>query len=283
MIRSILVPLAEEISSEPLLDAALSIAKRAHSHVRAMFIRPDPERALAYVPEVIVASGVTREAIERESRQSAAAEKARFDKWQNNNHVPTTGTDRLDSCFATWTEAVGDIETVVTRYGRISDLIVLQRVGNGAIQAQRCFDAAVFGSGRPALVVADKVPFDMTDHVMIAWNGSLEASRAVLGAMSLLQIADRVSIFAAPQYDAEGVNPSDLEEALSWHGIHAHHIARPKAEHATGAALIEAARKQDATLIVMGAYTHSRLRQSFLGGVTRYVLENAPVPLLMAH
>jgi len=283
MIRTILLPLAQDLTSEPVLDAALSLAKRVNSHIRAMFILPDPDVALSYVPEMIFAAGATRESIERETRQAVAVAKARFDNWQTRNHVPASAGVRLDGCFATWSEQVGEIETVITRFGRISDLIVLQRFASSAIQAQRCFDAAVFGSGRPALIVPEKPAFDMTDHIMIAWNGSLEASRAVLGAMPLLHLANRVSIFAAPKYDAEGVNPGDLAEALSWHGIRAHAVACPANGYSTGAALINAATKQEATLIVMGAYTHSRLRQSFLGGVTKHLLGHSPIPLLICH
>lgn len=171
----------------------------------------------------------------------------------------------------------------MARFGRVSDLVVLHRIGPGSIEAQRCFDAAVFESGRPALVASEKLPFDITDHVIIAWNGSLEASRAVLGAMPLLHLANRVSIFAAPQYDADGVDPDDLAEALSWHGIRTHMIASPGSGSSTGEALVGAATRERATLIVMGAYTHSRLRQRFLGGVTEHLLAHAPVPLLMSH
>ena len=152
----------------------------------------------------------------------------------------------------------------------------------GAIHAQRCFDAAVVGSGRPTLVIGEKPPSDMTDHVMIAWNGSLEASRAVFGAMPLLRVANRVSIFAAPQYDIEDVDPADLAEYLSGHGTQAHPPGSND-EQATGAAMVSAASEQQATLIVMGAYTHSRLRQSFLGGVTRHLLAHAPALLWMSH
>jgi len=283
MIRTILVPLTEELKSEPVLDAALLLAKRTNYHIRAMLIRPDQETAQNYMTEVIIAAGATRESIERETRQASAAAKARFDEWQTRNAVPIVSNNRLDSCFATWSGQIGEIETVVTRFGRVSDLIVLQNFASNAIQAQRCFDAAVFGSGRPTLVIPEKRSFDMTDHIMIAWNGSLEASRAVLGAMPLLHLANRVSIFAAPQYDAEGVDPANLAEALSWHGIRAHGVACPANGYSTGAALLNAATKQEATLIVMGAYTHSRLRQSFLGGVTKHLLGHAPIPLLMSH
>jgi nucleotide-binding universal stress UspA family protein len=129
--------------------------------------------------------------------------------------------------------------------------------------------------------VGEKLPFAITDHVVIAWNGSLEASRAVLSAMPLLHLAGRVSIFAAPQH--ESVDAAELAESLSWHGIRAHQVPGPRDENSTGAALVSAAVEQQATMIVMGAYTHSRRRQSFLGGVTRHLLTHAPVPLLMSH
>jgi nucleotide-binding universal stress UspA family protein len=283
MIRTILVPLTAELSGEPLLNAALVLAKRVNAHIRALFNLPNPDAALAYLPDVILAARVTREVIERETQETAAKEKERFIDWRTRNNVPEAAGGRLDTCFATWAEQIGEIEAVVTRCGRLSDLIVVQRPAPGSVQAQRCFDAAVFGSGHPTLVVSEKPPSDMTDHVMIAWNGSLEASRAVLGAMPLLRLAGRVSIFAAPQYDVEGVDPADLVDSLSWHGIRAHALTGPQDEHATGAALVSAASQKQATLIVMGAYTHSRLRQSFLGGVTRHLLAHAPVPLLMSH
>jgi nucleotide-binding universal stress UspA family protein len=280
MIRTILVPLTAELSSEPRLEAALVLARRVNAHIRALFIFPSPDALLAYIPD---AAGVTREIIERDTREAAAKEKERFIGWRTRKNLPETTGERLDTCFATWTEHIGEIEAVVTRYGRLGDLIVVPRTDLGSVQAQRCFDAAVFGTGRPTLVVSGSLPSDMTNHVMIGWNGSLEASRAVHGAMPILQLAKRVSIFAAPQYDTEGVDPADLAESLCWHGIRAHQIPRPRDEKSTGTALVSAAVEQDATMIVMGAYTHSRLRQSFLGGVTRHLLAWSPVPLLMGH
>jgi nucleotide-binding universal stress UspA family protein len=283
MIRTILVPLTTELPSDALLDAALLVAKRLNGHIRALFIQPNPDTALAYLPDVILAAGVTREVIERETLEAAAAGKGHFVDWRKRNNVPEAAGVRLDSCFASWSEQLGDIEMTVARFGRISDLIVVQRPSSSSVQGQRCFDAAVFESGRPTLVVGEKLPFDIVDHVMIAWNGSLEASRAVLGAIPLLHLAARVSIFAAPQYESEGVDAADLAESLHWHGIRAHQLPGPRDENSTEAALVSAVVEQQATMIVMGAYTHSRLRQSFLGGVTRHLLAHAPVPLLMSH
>jgi nucleotide-binding universal stress UspA family protein len=258
-------------------------SQAAQFPIRVLFIQPSPETTLAYGPDVIVAVGVTREVIGRETLVAAAATNDCFVDWRNRNNVSEAAGVGLDSCVASWTEQFGEIETVVVHLGRVSDLIVVQRPSSISVHGQRCFDAAVFESGRPTLVIGEKLPCDITDHIMIAWNGSLQASRAVLGAVPLLHLASRASIFAAPQSESEGVDATNLAEALSWHGIRAHQVPGPRGGNSTGGALVSAAVEQQATMVVMGAYTHSRLRQSFLGGVTRHLLTHAPVPLLMSH
>jgi len=155
--------------------------------------------------------------IERETQEAAAVARDRFVDWRKRSNVPEAAGVRLDSCFASWSEQFGDIETIVARFGRVSDLIVVQRPSSSSIQEQRCFDAAVFESGRPTLVVGEKLPFAITDHVMIAWNGSLEASRAVLGAMPLLHLAGSVSIFAGPQERGRRRSGSSRVASLAWH------------------------------------------------------------------
>ena len=146
MIRTILVPLTAGLAGEPVLDTAFALARRVNGHIRAMFILPNPHTALAYVPDVVLAAGVTREIIERETQEAAAEGQKRFARWRTRNNLPGTPGGRLDTCFATWAEQTGEIEEVVTTRGRLSDLVVAPRPAPGAVQAQRCFDAAVFGS-----------------------------------------------------------------------------------------------------------------------------------------
>ena len=82
MIRNILVPLTPAISSDALLDGALSVAKRLNGHIRALFIQPHPDAAFAYLPDVILAAGVTHEVIERETAEAVAVAKNHFAEWQ---------------------------------------------------------------------------------------------------------------------------------------------------------------------------------------------------------
>jgi nucleotide-binding universal stress UspA family protein len=282
MMRTILVPLASGLQSEPALEAALSLAKRMNSHIRTAFVRAEPQIALSYVPQAI-ANMITREAVEREDSKTAAEGRGRFEAWRAHHGVPASAVHhRLDSCFATWLEKVGDVEQVITHYGRVSDLIVMTRFTPDHVQAQRCFDAALFGTGRPTLLVPEKLPWDLIDHVLVAWNGSIEASRAVFGVLPLLHAAARVSLFSVPTAENDKATGEELAEALSWQGISTYDCIRQNTE-SIGAGLIMAAARCNASLIVMGAYTHSRLRQSFLGGVTRHVLSEADIPVVMCH
>jgi len=283
MMRTILVPFAPGLASESALDAALSLAKSMNSHIRPIFVRPHPTAALVNIPNTLVTT-ITREAIDREGSRMAREEKVRFESWRSRHAIPSAPThNRLDSCFASWFETVGEIEQVVTRYGRLSDLIVVQRFGHDDVTGQRCFDAALFGTGRPTLLVPEKLPWAMIDHVLVAWNGSLEASHAVFGTLPLLHEASRVSIFTMPGAENDQATAAELAEALSWQGIRADEAGIPEATGSAGAALLGAAAQCNATMIVMGAYTHSRLRQSFLGGVTRHVLSEATIPVVMSH
>jgi len=283
MTTSILMPLAHELPTSQVFEAALWLARELKAQVHAAYLRPDPDAAAAMIPEMIAAAGVTRDAIEREGRQAASAAEARFGEWRK-RHGGLAAPDKVSKSWgATWSEHVGEFEPIVTRHGRLSDFIVLPRPSAGEIVAQRCLDAAVFGTGRPTLLVGDTLPPALTDHVLIAWNGSLEASRAVFGAMPLLPQAKRVTIFTALEYGAEAVDLDDLAASLRDRGIRTPEVIFPTTERSTGAALVTAAETHHATLIVMGAYTHSRMREAFLGGVTKHLLAHAPVPVLMSH
>jgi nucleotide-binding universal stress UspA family protein len=252
--------------------------------VEATYIRPDPAAAAVMIPEMIMAAGVGRETIEREGRQAAAAAKAQFEEWRNRQGGLAGASGEGPGWSATWCERVGEFEPIVTRYGRLSDFIVLPRPSAGEIIAQRCADAAIFGTGRPTLLIGDEpLPAAMTDHILIAWNGSLEASRAAFGAAPLLRLAKRVTVFTALEYGAEAVDLGDLAASLRDRSGHTPEVVFPTTKHSTGAALVTAAETHHATLIVMGAYTHSRMREAFLGGVTKHLLAHAPAPLLMCH
>jgi nucleotide-binding universal stress UspA family protein len=281
-IRSILVPLFQGVAFRTQLDAALQLGRKEPAHIDAVFIRPDPATLAAALPDMLIATGITIENIEGEGREAGAKARAAFEDWCRANDVPLDSTN-LRVCNASWREQVASVETVIVEVGRLSDLIILTRPDSFETATQRAFDAAVFDTGRPTLILPKDVPGDLLRHVMIAWNSSIEATRAVAGAMPLLHQAKQVSIFTAPTHTDEAIRDLYLGEQLAWHGIRSHYLSPDVDTHSVGAALLEAVDTERATMIVMGAYTHSRIREMLLGGVTRHILRHATIPVLMMH
>ncbi len=268
--RSIFIPWWPGTTPEAPLDAALAIARRVEAHLDVVFIHPDATPVGAGGP--------------------CAEAKARFGAWRDRHNLPSGMVEgQLRSTFARWSDRVSRPEQVIVRKGRLSDLTVLGFPdASGALD--RPLDAALFESGRPVLLAPETMPGDLLRHVAVAWNGSLEATRAVVGARALLYRAEQVTVLTTPDRadlpytDNPVAEDMDLAAALRWHGIRAMHRDVPVGGGEAGAALLKTAHDHDVTMLVMGAYTHSRVTTAFLGGVTGYVLRNPPAfPVVMAH
>ena len=195
-------------------------------------------------------------------------------------------------------EAAGGI-SLLARY---ADLVVISQynAADRSPSVMRDFPAYVLlHAGRPVLIVpyalqagqlAPAAHPAAAQNVLISWNGSKEASRAVSAALPLLQRAKQVhvAVFDAQLHAAEhGDHPgADILEYLARHGVQARLLlldggATRRGD--IGEALLSQAADLSADLLVMGAYGHSRLRETILGGVTRTVLQSMTIPVLMAH
>lgn len=145
----------------------------------------------------------------------------------------------------------------------------------------------VLNSGRPALIVPYTGDFNTVgDRILVGWDASMEATRAVTSAIPMLRRASQVdlAIFNPEAYfDAHGEQPgADIALYLARHSvkINVHH---PRAETDVGNALLSMVADLGSDLIVMGGYGHSRFREVLLGGATRTVLQSMTVPVWMAH
>ncbi|KIF80523.1 universal stress protein [Noviherbaspirillum autotrophicum] len=145
----------------------------------------------------------------------------------------------------------------------------------------------VLYSGRPVLLVPYSGHFEgIGKHVLVAWDASMPATRAVTSAIPLLRRAQTVQVvvfnpYARPQ--AHGSVPgSDIALYLARHDVKVEVLQR-QAEHEIGVALQALVSELQADLLVMGGYGHARFREILLGGVTSTVLDSMRVPVLMAH
>jgi nucleotide-binding universal stress UspA family protein len=146
-------------------------------------------------------------------------------------------------------------------------------------------EAVIFGSGRPTILVPELSKSDAIDHVAIAWDGSRVAARAVADAEPLLQKATRISVFTV--VDEKPLHEMDAGERLAGslreRGLPAE-VADIQAEDSPiGITLQEHAIERGATLLVMGGYGHSRVRDFVLGGATEGILNDLRLPVLLSH
>jgi nucleotide-binding universal stress UspA family protein len=299
--RCILARLDGTKGDRAVLDGALQVARRFRGHIDALHVRFDPRdfplvsgygmvSDLVAFGEAPADDGMVSDlvALTERLQQTAErmAEQARrnFESWRDANRVPVADRrDEIDDVSVRWQEIEGTDADVIVRRGRLADLIVVARpVPEFGGASQVALETALFDTSRPVLMVPEPFHADLFARVIVAWNGSAEASSAVALGMPLLAQAQSVGVFTA----VEAKHPSEAEDLiayLDWQGIAAERVAVDPAADSVGADLLSAAARTRAGLIVMGAYTHGRMRQIVFGGVTRTILQSMPVPVLMAH
>lgn len=284
-LRCILVPVGPAVDPTRRLDAALRLGQRLQAHLDVRFIAPGAEHVLASMASLVPVDDLTVGAIARSVQEAAAEGKAIVSAWCTREGVRLEApSERLDTTFAHWSQASGELEPLLALDGRIHDVIVVDRPNPAVPFTERVFDTALFATGRPTLMVGDHVPYNLLSHVVVAWNGSLEATRLVGQSMTLLHEAERVTVLQVDTGKAAEAKPADLSAYLRWHGIVADAVTLPVRQDATvGETILAEAVRREASMLAMGGYTHSRVRQLLLGGATRHIVEHATMPVLMAH
>ena len=190
-----------------------------------------------------------------------------------------------------WSQDEGGAAAAVTQYARLADVAILGQndpdnpgvTANGSIIEQ-----VLFASGRPVLMVPYAGEFGaIGKNVLIGWQPTREAARAVGDALQFIAADATVTVMSiVSRQDAtrhRGAMTLPITEHLARHGltVTAHEI--PAGEVGAGDTLLNSASDEGADLLVIGAYGHSRIREILMGGVTRTLLAQATLPVLMSH
>ncbi|CAA7626467.1 universal stress protein [Magnetospirillum sp. UT-4] len=279
--RTILVPFADP-GCAGALEATFRLFPAAHA--TALHVRIDPTAAVPLVGEGMSGAMVEEmlNAAERQAAERAQAARAAFDQVRARFGVTLQAAPPAAGPTADWLEVAGREEEAVAWRGRLHDLVVTGCPREGAeTPSLLTLNAALLESGRPLLLAPTTPPAGPASRIAVAWNGSAEAGRAIAAALPLLATASAVTVLTITEDDrTRGVPAAELETYLAWHGVAAQ-FRTVTAGAQAGQVLLDECRGAD--LLVMGAYTHSRLRQMILGGVTRHVLQHAELPVLMSH
>jgi len=286
-IKTILTVASDAASATSPIRTAFLVGRALNAHVEVAHVRPDPAAAVPYVGEAMAGALVEEmmDAAERDGRQRAAATRAVFDDLVTSEGMPLRDAPGDDEGPSTaWVALDGGEPEEIAARGRVRDLVVVGRpLSDRELPSLITLNAALMEAGRPVLVAPPTAMPEVGGVVAIAWNGAPEAARAVQAAIPFLDRADKVTILAAEEADVL-CGADALAQNLTWHGITASlHPVKGHGGDEVGRTVLTHCDHLGADLLVMGAYTHSRLRQLILGGVTRHVLDNATLPVLLCH
>ena len=275
--KTILVHLDAAKGIDSRLDIAFSLAQKFDAHLvglHALSVTPLPGWAIAEAGDFF----------------EKAEAKARVALMQAGRKAWDAAVQRANCSKCEWRSSTADALDAATLHARYADLVVIgQDDGTGSSGLTRDFEQhLLLGAGRPVLVVPyarDKRP--VGNKVLVAWNASQEATRAVTDALPLLQGAKQVQVAAFNAGRKGGMHGdvpgADIGLYLSRHGVKVT-VSQYQADDVdVGNQLLSRAADLDSDLIVMGAYGHSRMTELILGGVTRTLLESMTVPVLMSH
>ena len=282
-IKCILAPLLGGAGDGVVARAAVVIAKRFDSEIQAIFAKDS--RAIS-VGALI--SDERDEATERFFELMRESDEAAEDRvrgtFQTILGELNQGGDGAATALLDVTDD-GPVQAIIERGGAY-DLLIVAKPDSDSIDQAKARDiaeAALFNTGRQVLLVPNDISDGFGTKAMICWNKSPQAGRAVAQAMPFLSAAEEVSIFHVETGAKRGPSPGRLKHYLGLHGISASVIQAPPDYRAVGEQILEEAQKWGADLLVMGAYSRSRLRERLLGGVTRYIFANSDVPVLMTR
>jgi len=286
-LKIVLAVVAGRDSDTATLDVALGVARRFNAHIEALHIKGDPRDAIPFLGEG--ASGVLIEQImtaaERDAGTRSSKAKTVFDSWRASKDLPIATRPDTSGATIEWREEIGAEEECMARRGRVCDIIALGRPpADDSGASTVLFETALFDTGRPVIVAPPAnagVPV-VDSPAIIFWTGSAEAARAIQASLPFLSASSRVLIIAS-NVSGKVAETAPLVEYLAWHGIRSQPLDPLLIDPSAGSELLAAGKREGAGLLVMGAYTQSRLRQLIYGSVTKHVLTFAELPVIMAH
>lgn len=275
-LKDILVHVDDTKASGSRLETAIALAKEHGAHLIGVYVMVMPELP-AYVAAQMPADIIETQM--RALKEAAGAAEKAFTAAVN-------GAGLMSSEFRS---GEGDPVDVLGLHARYCDLAVVGQHDPDGGSYFDMPDRLILSLGWPVLIVpyAGSYP-KLGRKVMVAWDGSRMATRAVNDALPLLEKADSVAVMAANPGDAEaghGAVPSaDICAHLARHGVkaEAQHV-QTDGSVSVADMLLSRAADGGIDLFVMGAYGHARWREIVLGGVTKHMLEHMTMPVLMSH
>lgn len=273
-VKTILLHVQDNATLVPRLEAALDLARRFSAHLSCLHITPiEAYTAVGAFDGAILVADL-RNALEE-------GEKA----------LRQTISEQLEGEDVSWDyqQVTGHVATTLVHHAALSDLLVTGResqFGQGRWALQIGLVGDLLHRCRTPLFIppAANEKIDVSAPVLVAWDGSYEAANAIRASLSFLKAAPEVQVLHVAREAGEGEFPDTKAlEYLSRHGVHAELRVASSQYDDVATLIVGEASSTGAGTIVLGGYNHSRIGELLFGGVTRSLLLDCPLPLLMAH
>ena len=277
--KTIVAVLSAAEDAGKVTDHALALARRTGGHVIGIHAEAPVVVTLIAPMEYPDPNAVLdlQERAQRQSREAEAAFRSRCER------------DDISYEWRLFTGAAGYASAGVIESARGADLVIAGQFDpdfDGP--AREDIEDLLYESGRPVYLISNAPAGpEPIRKVLLAWNGSRESARAAFDALPFLTAAESVEIFTVDPPDDSNQSRdfcgAELAASLARHGVTVTVASAASHGHSVAEALNRRATEIDASLIVMGAYSHSRLRQRLFGGVTSAMMRSARVPTLMSR
>jgi len=275
--KSILTVAMDARLEASALEGAVSLAESQDGHLDVLALGVDVSTPGYYYAGANAM--IEQQALDQARDEAAAAEEA----------VQAALEGRtLRWASATGIAQIGTIQHLVGQQARFADLVVLPKPygPDRGLADEAVLEAALFTGNAPVLVLPDAAQPRTFRRAVVAWNQSAEAMGAIRSALPLLRQVDvcNVVVVDPPRHGPDRSDPGGmLCQMLSRHGVRPEVSVLAATMPRVADVIARHVADQNADLLVMGAYGHSRFREAILGGATRDMLETAPVPVLMHH
>ncbi|MCC6947063.1 MAG: universal stress protein [Bradyrhizobiaceae bacterium] len=266
---------AAEDQKNAALDQSLALARAYSAHASVLVAGPK-----AAAPYSLISTSLVGGLVKSENEKL----RAQADK------IVAGAQDALKKSGAAGSvevclEFFQDVVLAAKERALCSDLTVLGRPGGVVARSEVLFEEMLFGAGRPVLLaVPDRKPAEKIEKIVLAWDGSVHASRALSAALALFPVKSVDVLVVSGEKDLTGIVPATKVAAhIERHGAKASIVELRVDKDGVAATVDGHASKAGADLIVMGGFGRSRLREFVLGGVTRTLSQTARTPLLLVH
>jgi nucleotide-binding universal stress UspA family protein len=285
MLKTILASLSGFGSDRTVLDSAFAMAGLDQGHVAALHTRIDPgESAMAFSVSQPQLRSELMDAMQRiahgEQERSDQARLAFDDACKRHGAEASASGQGRSASY----REITSFENETLHRARLHDLVVMARVPELASERLHTMVMLV---GKPVLIPPHRPVRAIGETVAVAWKDSAEAARTFTAALPVLEHAKQVIVIAisedASQADPGRASAEGVVAQLKRHGTNARLETRSAQAAPAAVAIREICYAGDVDLVVAGAYGHSRMREMIFGGVTRSLLKDCDIPVLMLH